>query len=288
MTEHIPLEDLSAWIDGELPPERRAAVERHLAGCAACRAELESLRWSVAFTAALPRAPLPPGASLRVPMEGRATPAGTGVRRWFGWPRLAFNLAAVAVIVGLIGLLVVVQQRPSSSLMTMRRAAEQPDPLSLPSDARSRPAEPPAAPDEVAQAYPPQSAAANSADDAYPPAASRPSPTTPPELSAGAPAPDIPPESGGAGRDYTEPSPPEPAETVSVAAAAGAMPTALATTTAPPSAPVIPATAPPLTPTPPSVTLAPPSAAGAGYLLAAATAAGLLAAGVWLYRRSRG
>jgi hypothetical protein len=36
------------------------------------------------------------------------------------------------------------------------------------------------------------------------------------------------------------------------------------------------------------VTLAPPSAAGAGYLLAAATAAGLLAAGVWLYRRSRG
>lgn len=38
-----PEEKLSAYVDGELPPEEVAAVEAHLAGCAECRALVEDL-----------------------------------------------------------------------------------------------------------------------------------------------------------------------------------------------------------------------------------------------------
>jgi hypothetical protein len=36
--------ELSAYVDGELAPEERGLVDRHLEGCAACRAEVELLR----------------------------------------------------------------------------------------------------------------------------------------------------------------------------------------------------------------------------------------------------
>ncbi len=35
---------LAAYLDGELPPETKKQVERHLAGCAECSAELEEMR----------------------------------------------------------------------------------------------------------------------------------------------------------------------------------------------------------------------------------------------------
>lgn len=37
-------ERLSAYLDGELPDERRSELEQHLAGCRQCAAELETLR----------------------------------------------------------------------------------------------------------------------------------------------------------------------------------------------------------------------------------------------------
>jgi anti-sigma factor RsiW len=36
--------ELNAYVDGELPPGERAAVERHLEECASCRSEIELLR----------------------------------------------------------------------------------------------------------------------------------------------------------------------------------------------------------------------------------------------------
>jgi anti-sigma factor RsiW len=39
-SEHCPAEDLGAYLDGELPAERRDAVERHLAACSGCNSEL--------------------------------------------------------------------------------------------------------------------------------------------------------------------------------------------------------------------------------------------------------
>jgi len=57
-------EDLSALIDGELEPARRAAVEAHAASCARCTAQLEALR---AVDARLAGIPLPE-------VEGRLSP----------------------------------------------------------------------------------------------------------------------------------------------------------------------------------------------------------------------
>jgi len=55
------LEQLSAYIDGELPPPERAMVERLLAGDAELRRELESMRRAVDAVRALPRERAPAG-----------------------------------------------------------------------------------------------------------------------------------------------------------------------------------------------------------------------------------
>ncbi|MCP3138929.1 anti-sigma factor family protein [Pyxidicoccus xibeiensis] len=47
-------EDLTAYVDGELPPARRAEVEGHLGACAGCRATHALLRNAVARLAELP------------------------------------------------------------------------------------------------------------------------------------------------------------------------------------------------------------------------------------------
>lgn len=54
--------DLTALLDGALEEDRRAEVERHLAGCAACGGELGRLSRALSALAALPPpAPPPPG-----------------------------------------------------------------------------------------------------------------------------------------------------------------------------------------------------------------------------------
>lgn len=54
-------DDLTALLDGALPEERRAEVEAHLAGCAACRALRSDLARTLSVLQALP-APPPPAA----------------------------------------------------------------------------------------------------------------------------------------------------------------------------------------------------------------------------------
>jgi anti-sigma factor RsiW len=92
-------EDLSAWIDGELAGQRRAALEAHLAGCAACSARVAELR---AVDRALLALPAPaPGAGLRerlgARLSGHGAPAATAGRRRFT-PVLALPLAAAAAL----------------------------------------------------------------------------------------------------------------------------------------------------------------------------------------------
>src|SRR3989441_13172000 len=53
-----PLEDLSAYLDGELDGGRRGAVESHLAACDSCRPRLAQLRATARLIAALP-SPVP-------------------------------------------------------------------------------------------------------------------------------------------------------------------------------------------------------------------------------------
>jgi len=52
---------LSAYLDGETTSEESEAVERHLAGCDACREELESLRATVDALSGLPGESAPDG-----------------------------------------------------------------------------------------------------------------------------------------------------------------------------------------------------------------------------------
>ncbi len=82
MTDHIPIDDLSAHIDGALPQARRDLIDAHLAVCADCRAERASLAWAAGFALALPPAELPAGVSFGVPIEV-ARPA----KRRFARPR---------------------------------------------------------------------------------------------------------------------------------------------------------------------------------------------------------
>jgi anti-sigma factor RsiW len=106
-------ERLSAWLDGALAAEERAALEAHLATCAACQRELEGLRQVRALLRALP-APTPPRPFL-LPLEGELTASPTpsapltphlaqtagmrvAPRRW---PRRAQRFGGLAAALGL-------------------------------------------------------------------------------------------------------------------------------------------------------------------------------------------
>lgn len=75
---------LSAYLDGELPPEIQAAVADHLASCAACRRELAGLQ---ALGPALGRLEVPPspaGLAARITAEARRLQSESGWRRLVG------------------------------------------------------------------------------------------------------------------------------------------------------------------------------------------------------------
>jgi anti-sigma factor RsiW len=80
------VEALSAYLDDALPSAEHEALERHLATCAECRAELEELRHVRALLRALP-APVPPR-SFTLPATTasatRAAPSWTRVAQWGG------------------------------------------------------------------------------------------------------------------------------------------------------------------------------------------------------------
>ncbi len=97
-------EELSALIDAELAPGRRAELESHLVGCARCRARLAALRRVDELLAATPL----PEVSERLReavmrQSGRAIPGAepapvrAGRRRWLGAPALAALAAAAAL-----------------------------------------------------------------------------------------------------------------------------------------------------------------------------------------------
>jgi anti-sigma factor RsiW len=75
--------ELGALLDGELDAAARESVDRHLAGCAACRAELVLLRAVTRAVEALPR-PAPPEAMrfrLRAAVAAEVAPGHFEVRR---------------------------------------------------------------------------------------------------------------------------------------------------------------------------------------------------------------
>ncbi|MCY3021084.1 MAG: anti-sigma factor [Planctomycetota bacterium] len=67
-------EELSAYLDGELPQEARAACESHLQACEPCRDALADLQAASAAVAALPKLKAPAGLAARVRQEVLAQP----------------------------------------------------------------------------------------------------------------------------------------------------------------------------------------------------------------------
>ena len=68
---------LGDYVADELPPERRAALERHLGACPPCVILLESYRITIRLARRLPPPPLPAGLvdRLRDAIGGRGGPA---------------------------------------------------------------------------------------------------------------------------------------------------------------------------------------------------------------------
>jgi anti-sigma factor RsiW len=85
---------LSAYLDGELPPSERSAVEHHLATCRSCQWDLATLRQSVQWTRELPTIPLPRAFTVPAP----AQPRRAARRRWTFLPLLQGATALVALL----------------------------------------------------------------------------------------------------------------------------------------------------------------------------------------------
>jgi tetratricopeptide (TPR) repeat protein len=98
-TDDLFTDRLSDYLDDELDPAEHAAVERHLAGCAACRTTLAELREVVgraqSLTDTVPPTDLWPGVASRLdrrePTHGIVHPFRVAARR-----RLSFTLPQLA------------------------------------------------------------------------------------------------------------------------------------------------------------------------------------------------
>ncbi|MBK8915626.1 MAG: zf-HC2 domain-containing protein [Phycisphaerales bacterium] len=94
--------DLSAWLDGELPPQREAELRAHLDDCHACRALAEDLRRTSRMLADLPVAAAPPGLLERVLREaGSAQPPRShpAIRRTLWLRVLQVSASAAALLI---------------------------------------------------------------------------------------------------------------------------------------------------------------------------------------------
>jgi anti-sigma factor RsiW len=98
ITDHPSFEQLSDFADGAVTPDVAAAVERHVAGCVACRVNLERLRAVLHRAAALPSTIEPPAEAwsalqvrLRRPAVSRSRP--------MVWRRWGLRAAAALLLV---------------------------------------------------------------------------------------------------------------------------------------------------------------------------------------------
>jgi hypothetical protein len=151
---------LSAYLDGALVPEERAALETHVAGCAECRRELAALERTVALVRAVAPARAPAGFVDRVVAATRPTPwpARLARRLFLPWPKIPLEAAAVLLVGGLAVLIYrgSVEQHDLARFATRPPVAQQPvTPTPPAAQTGTAPvpaaAEPPATPAPLAQ-----------------------------------------------------------------------------------------------------------------------------------------
>jgi len=88
--------ELETYVDGELSPERTALLERHLAGCEGCRAELARVQAVVAALETWPLVAEPAQLTARVMAQVRPRPVLPAFR--IQWSDLAISLAGASLV----------------------------------------------------------------------------------------------------------------------------------------------------------------------------------------------
>jgi len=101
--EHVPGEDLSAYLDGMLPPHENALVATHLAECALCQAELDGLAAVRLELACLPSLLPSPALVERVLATLPAAPVRSApALRARPWRLAALRGAAAVLVLGMV------------------------------------------------------------------------------------------------------------------------------------------------------------------------------------------
>jgi anti-sigma factor RsiW len=91
--------ELQAYVDGELSPERAALLERHLADCDGCRAELARMQVVVTALETWPLVTEPAQLTARVMARVRPRPAALPAFR-LRWSDFAISLAGAGLAFG--------------------------------------------------------------------------------------------------------------------------------------------------------------------------------------------
>jgi anti-sigma factor RsiW len=95
-------ENMSAYLDGELPAEEKSAFEKHLAGCIQCRTNLERFRATIGNLARLkkkaPESFLP---DIQQQIHDRSRGRFFG-RRWMLFGRVPFEWVSLAMIIAML------------------------------------------------------------------------------------------------------------------------------------------------------------------------------------------
>jgi len=127
-TEHEYVDErLSAYLDGELTPQERSVVERHLAGCPDCQWNLETLRQTVQWTRELPTLAVPRVFTIPLPARPQRAP------RWrWSLPLLqgATALVALLLVVVVAGDLLLGGALPLPGAAVMEQPAADMQPVS--------------------------------------------------------------------------------------------------------------------------------------------------------------
>jgi hypothetical protein len=117
----------SALIDEALTPDEGAALDRHLAGCAECREELQRFRSTVSLVRAIEPERAPVGFVDRVLARTGPVPWYRRLVRWLVFP-LPVKLPLGAAAAVLVGVLVSLLYRQSSELQQAARQGPTPAP----------------------------------------------------------------------------------------------------------------------------------------------------------------
>jgi predicted anti-sigma-YlaC factor YlaD len=108
-------ERMSAYLDGELPSEEKAAVEQHLATCIQCRTNLNQFRATLGKLSQLkkkaPRSFLP---DIQQQINSRSRGRFFG-RRWMLFGRIPFEvISLVMIVVMLVYYIISLQSAPTT------------------------------------------------------------------------------------------------------------------------------------------------------------------------------